>query len=303
MQIRSVNMALRSGALVLSLVVLTACGGGGDSESVDPTVTVAPAGPTSTLAATAEVEAEDEPTSTATAEMTSTPEATATITPSPTLEPPTPTPTNTPTPTATPLPTVQTPFDTTRPVGEALTNFTLDYSARFDGAEGEDGAVDLRIAQASPDSYHLQVATLGQQTEAWRVNEIIYVLGPGGAVVELPGVVDQNLYAPASFLALAPDPAMIELATVLGENVDVAGRSTTHYEIDPAAASAYRPSQSEVGDDVEGTFEVWVDNELDIVIQLNVDVNWTGGVGETQAIGIDYLVTGIDSTPEAQPPV
>jgi hypothetical protein len=251
--------------------------------------------------ATAEVEAEDEPTSTP--EVTSTPEATATNTPSPTPEPPTPTPTTTPTPTATPLPTVQAPFDTVRPVGEALTNFTLDYSARFDGADDEDGTVDLRIEQARPDSYHLQVATPGQQTEAWRVNEVIYVLGPGGVVVELPALVDQNLYAPASFLALAPDLGMIESATVLGENADVADRSTTHYQIDPAAATAFRPSQSQVGDDVEGTFEVWVDNELDIVIQMTVDVEWSGSAGATQSIGIDYMVTAIDSTPEAQPPV
>lgn len=303
MQFSTLSIARRSGALVLSLAILTACGGGGESESADPTVTVAPAGPTSTAAVTStpEVEAEDEPTSTP--EMTSTPEATATIAPSPTPPPPTPTPTNTPTPTATPLPTVQAPFDTTRPLGETLTNFTLDYSARFDGADDEDGTVDLRIEQARADSYHLQVATLGQQTEAWRVNEVIYVLGPGGAVVELPGLVDQNLYAPASFLALVPDLGAIESATVLDENVDVAGRSTTHYQVDPAAASAFRPSQSEVGDDVEGAFEVWVDNELDIVIQMDVSVNWTGGGGETQAIGIDYLVTGINSTPEAQPPV
>ena len=302
MQFSSLNIARRSGALFLSLAILTACGGGGESENVDPTVTVAPAGPTSTAraTATAEVEAAEEPTSTP--EMTSTPEATVTSTPSPTPEPPTPTPTNTPTPTATPLPTVQAPFDTIRPVGEALTNFTLDYSARFDGVDDEDGTVDLRIEQARADSYHLQVATGGQQTEAWRVNEVIYVLGSGGVVVELPGLVDQNLYAPVSFLALAPDLGMIESATVLGKNVDVAGRSTTHYQIDPAAASAFRPSQSEVGEDVEGTFEVWVDNELNIVIQMDVAVSWTGSAGETQTIGIDYLVTGIDSTLEAQPP-
>jgi hypothetical protein len=183
-----------------------------------------------------------------------------------------------------------------------LTNFTLDYSARFDGTD-EAGSVDLRIAQARADSYHLQVATGGAQTEAWRVNEAVYVLGPGGAVVELPGLVDQNLYAPASFLALVPGLSMIESATVLGENVDVQGRSTTHYAIDPAVASAFRPSQSEVGDDVEGTFEVWVDNELDIIIQMDVDVSWTSDSGETQTIGIDYLVTNINTTPEAQPPV
>lgn len=286
--------------MVLSLAILTACGGGGDSDTeevVDPTVTVAPAGPTAT--STAEGEAEDEPT--ATPEATNTPEATATTTPSPTPVPPTATPTNTPTPTATPLPTVTAPFSETRPLGEALTNFTLDYSARFDGTD-ETGSVDLRIAQAREDSYHLQVATGGEQTQAWRVNEVIYVLGPGGAAVELPAVVDQNLYAPASFLALVPDLSMIESATVLGENVDVQGRDTTHLEIDPAIAAAFRPSQSEVGDDVEGTFEVWVDNELGIIIQMDVDVSWTEAAGETQTIGIDYLVTNINSTPEAQPP-
>lgn len=300
MQFSRLNVARHCGALVLSLAILTACGGGGDSDSVEPTLTVAPAGPTST--STPEVEPEVESTSTPT--VTSTPEPTATITPSPTPVPPTATPTNTPTPTATPLPTVVAPFSTTRPAGEALTNFTLDYSARFE-SEGEDeeaGSVDLRIEQARADSYHLQVASVGQQTEAWRVNEAIYVLGPGGAVVEVPGLVDQNLYAPSTFLALVPDLAVIDSATVLGENVDLAGRSTTRYQIDPAEAAAFRPSQSEVGDDVEGIFEVWVDNELGVVIQMEVDVDWTGSGGESQTIVIHYLLTGINSTPEAQAP-
>lgn len=300
MQFSRRMLACRGGALILSLAILVACGGGGDSdnESVDPTLTIEPARPTST--STPEVEVEAEPTSTP--QATSTPEATATRTPSPTPVPPTATPTNTSTPTPTPLPTVTTPFSTTLPVGDALTNFTLDYSARYDGTDEDDGRVDLRIEQARADSYHVQVATVGQQTEAWRVNETIYVLGPGGAVVEVPGLVDQNLYAPSTFLALVPDLGTIESATVLGENVDVAGRGTTHYRIDPAEASAFRPSQSEVGDDVDGIFEVWVDNELGVVIQMEVDVDWTAPGGDTQTIAIDYLLTGINSTPEAQVP-
>ncbi len=300
MQLCSLKVARRGGALVfvtvLSLALLVACGGGGDadSEADNQTSTVAPSGPTSTEAA------ETEPTSTVV--QTSTPNATATRTSSPTPEPPTPSPTRTPTPTATPLPTVAKPFETTPPVGDALTNYTLDYSARFDGADEEDGTVDLRIEQARADSYHLQVATGAVHTEAWRVNEVIYVRGPGGAVVELPGLVDQNLYAPASFLVLVPDLRVIESAGVVDDDVDVQGRSTTHYELDPADASAFRPSQSEAGNDVEGTFDVWVDNELGVVIQMEVEVDWTGRGGSTQSIGIDYLVTGINATPETQPP-
>lgn len=301
MLLSGMKIVRRSGALVLSLTILAACGGGADSdtEQVDPTLTIAPSAPTVTSTPTSAPE--EEPTSTP--EQTSTPEATATRTSSPTPVPPTSTPTNTATPTATPLPTVTTPFSTTRAVDDALTNFTLDYSARYDGTDEEDGAVDLRIEQARPDSYHVQVATVGDQTEAWRVNESVYVLGPGGAAVEVPGVVDQNLYAPSTFLALIPELAPIGSATVLGENVDVAGRQTTHYRVDPAEASALRPSQSEAGDDVDGIFEVWVDNELGIVIQMEVDVDWTGSGGDSQNIAIDYLLTGIDSTPEAQAPV
>lgn len=284
-------------AVVLALALLAACGGGDDADEPDDSeiATVAPGGPTSTQ------QADDEPTSTPAAPDT--PAATATITPSPTPEPPTPTPTRTPPPTATPFPTVETPFANVKPVGQALENYTLDYSARFDGEEDEDGEVELRIEQTNPASYHLQVTAVGQQTESWLVNDIVYVRGEGGAVVELPGLVDRNLYAPSSFLVLVPNLAGIESATLVDEQADVGGRSATHYLLDPEDAAAFRPSQREVGDDVEGTFDVWVDNELGIVLQMTVVVEWSAGAGSTQAIGIDYLVSNVNATPEIQAPV
>lgn len=283
-------------ATVAAMSILVACGGGSnDSDDGDIVATTMPGGPTATQAP------DPEPSATATDEATSTPANTATATVSPTPMPLTPTPTRTPTPTATPLPTVTTPFGEVRLLNDHIQNFTLTYSARFQGLENEDGSVEVAIEQANPESYHLRVTTAGQQTEAWRAGEQIYVLGPGGAVVELPGLVDQNLYAPSSFIAIVPDLAGVDVATVLDDDVDLNGRSTTHYAIDPAAAAAFRPSQSEVGDDAEGVFEVWVDNELGIILQMVVDVEWTAASG-SQTIGIDYMLTNIGTTPEIAPP-
>lgn len=301
-RLSEIHAGMRRGSVIVAAVVcmalLAACGGDAEDTEEEPQVveTAIPSGPTSTP----EVE-ED---STATSEPTSTPEptVTATATSSPTPEPPTPTPTETPTPTATPLPTVETPFVNTWPLPEEIPNYTLEYSARFDGSADEDGAVDLLIEQANPESYHLSVSTGDQQTEAWRSGSVIHVLGPAGAVVELPGLVDQNLYAPSSFLVLVPDLSDIESATVLGEDVEVAGRSTTHYEVDPDQAAALRPTDTEAGDDVEGSFEVWVDDELGAIVQMRVSVEWTVS-RQTERIVIDYLLSEIGTTPEVPAPI
>ena len=283
--------------IVAGLTLFAACGGNGDTDAdEEPEVveTVVPTGPTNTPEPTSE------PSATTTPEATSTPQATATATSSPTPVPPTATPTNTPTPTATPLPTRDDPFGESLPVVDALQNFTLTYSANFDGPD-EDSSVELFIAQANPESYHLRVASAGQQTEVWRVGSEIFVLGPGGAVVQLPGLVDPNLYAPSSFLFLVPDLQNIGVGTILDEDAEVAGRAATHYDIDPAAAAAFLPPESNTGGDIDGAFEVWVDNELNVITRMVADIEWSDGSG-AQMMRMEFLISEINTTPEVQPP-
>jgi hypothetical protein len=284
--------------------LLAACGGGSDADSdADDNVveTVSPAGPTSTP--TEEVEdVEPTPTLTLPPDETATPEPTATVAASPTPVPPTATPTIVPSPTASPLPTVDEPFGEAISVVDIVSNFTLTYSARFDGGDGQDESVDLLIEQSSPDAYHLRVSSSGQQTEAWRAGDAIYVLGPGGAIVELPGLVDQNLYAPSSFLFLVPSLDQVGIATVLDDRADVGGREATHYELDPAAAQAFGPSELKTADNVDGTFEVWVDNQLNMILRISADITWDDA-GARQSMQMEFLISEIDSTPEVHPPV
>lgn len=291
----------RSGVVALvvtCLIILTACGGNGDADEVDEpaevVATVAPSGPTSTP------EPAPDPTATPTAEPTSTPEPTATATSSPTPEPPTPTPTVTPTPSPTPLPTRDDPFGEVIGVSDVIANYTLNYTVQFDGTD-DNTSVELYIAQARPDLYHLRVVSAGQQTEAWRVDEVIYVLGPGGAVVELPGLVDPNLYAPSSFLFLVPDLSQIEIATILDEDADVEGRPATLYEVDPASAARFLPPQSTSTGEADGTFHVWVDEQLNVITRMDADIEWSAGSAQ-QTMTMRYLISQIDSTPDVAPP-
>jgi hypothetical protein len=283
----------------VGLVILTACGGNDDAnddieQPIDVAETVAPAGPTSTP------EPPPDPTTTPTTGPTSTPEPTATATSSPTPVPPTATPTVTPTPSPTPLPTRDNPFGEVISLADVLPNYTLNYTVQFDGTD-DNAAVELFIAQARPELYHLRVVSAGQQTEAWRVDEVIYVLGPGGVVVELPGLVDPNLYAPSSFLFLVPDLSQIGVATILDEDAEVDGRPATMYEVDPASASAFLPPQSASTSDVDGVFHVWVDAQLTVITRMEADIEWSSG-STRQAMQMEFLITQIDSTPDMTPP-
>jgi hypothetical protein len=302
---RDARRLLGAGLIAGLLSVLVACGGGSDSESDDDqniVATVSPAGPTPSPVVEQDDTVEPTPSWTTAPEATNTPEPTATATASPTPVPPTATPTIVPTPTATPLPTVDEPFDEAISVVDVVTNFTLMHSARFEGDDGQGETVELLIEQASPESYHLKVSSSGQQTEAWRAGDVIYVLGPGGTIVELPGLVDQNLYAPSSFLFLVPNLDQIGVATVLDERADVGGRQATHYDLDPASALAYGPTELESAENVEGTFEVWVDNQLNMVLRISADVSWDVS-GNRQSMQMEFLISDIDATPEIQPPV
>lgn len=296
-----VTLRRASGMLVVvaGMALLVACGGGdSDDPEQEPEVveTVIPTGETATP------EPEDDPASTPTAEATSTPEASPTATASPTPVPPTATPTITPTPTATPLPTVQAPFSDAWPLPESVTNYTLEYSARFDGGGDGGDLVSVQIQQANPESFHLVIATGEEQTEAWRVGEVIYVRGAGGAVVELPGLVDQNLYAPSSFLALVPDLRGVQVATVVNDNEDVAGRSATHYQVEAEEAAAFRPAGGPEVTDADGTFDAWVDNELGVLLQFQVEAGWDVE-NQPETIVINYLLSNIGTTAEIASPL
>lgn len=285
----------------LCLVLFAACIGG-DSDDPEPTstpeteATSAPSGPTPSDGATPTGEAEP----TATSEPTSTPEPTPTITPTATPAPPTATPTNTPTPTPTPLPTEDDPAKDSLPVDQVTSNFTLHYNVQFTGGES-DTAIELAVEQHDADSYHIRVQNTGQQTEAWRVGETTWVAGPNGAIVELPGLVDPNLYAPSSFLFLIPDLRESGTATVIDEDADVEGRSATRYEVDPSVADRYWPQQGNPPGEAEGTFEIWIDNELNLIVRAEADIQWPSG-SNSPRMEMSYLITRIDSTPEVQPP-
>lgn len=297
----------RTGLMVatgLCLVLFAACIGGDNDDSdttsvPDTEATSAPSGPTPADDATPTEDAE--PTATSEPEPTSTPEPTATISPTATPAPPTATPTNTPTPTATPLPTVDDPAKDSLPVDQVTSNFTLHYNVQFTGGESET-AIELAVAQHDADSYHIRVQNTGQQTEAWRVGETTWVAGPNGAIVELPGLVDPNLYAPSSFLFLIPDLRESGSATVIDENAEVEGRSATRYEVDPSVADRFWPQQGNPPGDAEGTFEIWIDNELNLIVRAEADIEWPSG-SNSPRMEMSYLITQIDSTPEVQPPV
>jgi hypothetical protein len=273
-----------AGTLVLVASVFGGCIVGSDDP--DPTSTVdapqsltatTPAGPTETVA----------------------PSATATAAP-PTRTPVPPTATRTPTPrptaTATPLPKVAlgtiTPLDP-----NAVTNYSLSTEIELRGVPGQsDFVMSLLILQSAPDHYYLKSTSGGSGIESWLVDGTTYLTQADGSVAQLPNGGDTALFSPTLLIQTVPMVSGETVGVNLGVE-DVGGRQATHYRIEAGdlfATATWLPGESAT--DIAGQAEVWIDNELSIIVRQESDVRWENVDGTPGSFVGRYEVTNITTT-------
>lgn len=234
---------------------------------------------------------------TAPADSDSTPEATADTTPDAM---------STPDGTGTP--------DTDAPMGEIgeltteVSNFTLNFNGDFDNVPDDTGAyftatMEMFLQQTSQDIYHLRFVTTGDEAaelEMWSLEDATYIAESGGEPIPLPpGTAGQ--VAPTDTLMIVPPIGTLENAEEVGEE-EVDGRTATHYSVAPEDAATILVSQNVEVSNPEGEMDVWIDEELDIVLRMTSNVTFENADGSEGAVQIDYEVTDIDATEEIEAP-
>ena len=273
-----------AGTLVLVASLFGGCIVGSDDP--DPTATVGPP---------------QSPTATTTADPTETVAPSATVTTAPptrTPVPPTATSTPTPRPTATATPLPKEPLGTIVPLDpNVVTNYSLSTEIELRGVPGQsDFVMSLLILQSAPNHYYLKSASGGSGIESWLVDGTTYLTQADGSVAQLPDGSDTALFSPTLLVQTVPMVSGETVGVDLGVE-DVGGRQATHYRIeaeDLFETAPWLPGDSAT--EIEGQLEVWIDNELSIIVRQESEVHWENADGKPGSFVGRYEVTHINTT-------
>ncbi len=237
----------------------------------------------------------------ATSTSTPPPPATATATTAPptaTRVPPTPTATSTPRPTATATPIPKVPLGAITPLNpDAIPNYSLSTEVELRGVPNQpDFVMSLLILQAAPNHYYLRSTGGSSGLESWLVDGTTYLTQADGSVAQLPEGSDTALFSPSLLVQTVPAISGDTLGVMLGIE-DVSGRQATHYQIEGADLMNSVPwLPGEGATDIEGQVNVWIDNELRIVLRQESDVRWKNADGTLGSFKDRYEVTNISTT-------
>jgi hypothetical protein len=204
--------------------------------------------------------------------------------------------------------TVDDPFAELGDLQADVPNFTLDFTGHFENVPDDTGEIfsadlEMMLMQSEPDIYHLTFITTGDEAielEVWSLADATYIAESGDTPVELPGGMAAE-FAPANLLIIVPPVEALLVAEEVGQE-DVNGRSTTHYRVDAEdAAVILAPEGTEIND-AEGDMDIWIDDELGIVLQMTADVTWTNADDTDAEVTIDYMVSDVGDTDDIEAP-
>lgn len=192
---------------------------------------------------------------------------------------------------------------------EQLPNFSLTSTVRIENTDetGEDAVLTIEIVQSSVDHYHMVInsgadADTMDLIEVWQVGDRVF-MREAGTITELPPGTP-SFFSPELFLQQITNINEEVPVDRIGEE-NVAGRETTHYRASPEdflAATAQDSEYLQGASNAQGKADVWIDNELFIMIRARIDITWTNSDGSTGLIFQEYDIYDIGSTPEVQAP-
>lgn len=200
------------------------------------------------------------------------------------------------------------PFGDLAELTSDVPNFTLDYTGTFDNVPDETGAtfsadMEMMLEQSEADIYHLRLMTTGDdevEIEMWSLGDATYIAESGEEPVELPAGTATGM-APTDALLIVPPVETLDAADEVGQE-DIGGRSATHYEVDPEDAALILMSQGVTFSNPEGDMDIWIDDELDIILQMTADITFENEDGSEGAIEMNYMVSDINETDDIEAP-
>lgn len=202
------------------------------------------------------------------------------------------------------------PFTELAELAADVPNFTLEFTGRFENVPDDTGDIfsadlEMMLAQSEPDVYHIRLVSTGDedlQIEVWALTTATYISESGSAPVELPAGLAAE-FAPAEMLMILPPVELLQTAEEVGED-EVDGRTATEYRVDAQQAVLVLVAE---GEDVnvsnpQGEMNIWVDDELGIIVQMTADITFDNEDGTEGSIVIDYLVSDIGETDDIEAP-
>jgi hypothetical protein len=178
-----------------------------------------------------------------------------------------------------------------------VTNYSLSTDIELRGVPGQsDFVMSLLILQAAPNHYYLRSTSGGAGIESWLVDGTTYLTQADGSVAELPEGSDTALFSPALLVQTIPALSGDTIGQMLGVD-DVGGRQATHYQVDGedlVESVSWLPGDG--ASDIEGQVDVWIDNELRIVLRQVSDVRWENSDGSPGSFVGNYEITNVTTT-------
>jgi hypothetical protein len=211
-----------------------------------------------------------------------------------------PTPTRTPTPrptsTATPIPTV--PLGEIAPIDpNVLTNYSLSTNIELKGVPNQtDFVMSLLILQSAPDHYYLRSTTGDSGIESWLIDGTTYLTQADGSVASIPQGSDTALFSPALLVQTIPAISGDVVGIKVGDE-NVSGRQATHYTVagaDLLDGTSWLPGDT--ADDIDGQVDVWIDNELHVIVRQESNVTWKYSDGSAGSFVGHFELTNIGTT-------
>ena len=157
--------------------------------------------------------------------------------------------------------------------------------------------ISLEIEQNSPDNYHMRLMSDDTHIEAWKVDGKSY-FAQDNQITQVPADSGTELFTPAMFLQSSPElPASLGVQKVGTETIN--GRNAMHYRVPPANLGVFLSNGAANAPTLtkpSGSFDLWIDQDLKILLKANSDAKWTNADGSAGALNYSYTIDAIGTT-------
>ncbi|HEX5164050.1 MAG TPA: hypothetical protein VFV93_01540, partial [Thermomicrobiales bacterium] len=178
-----------------------------------------------------------------------------------------------------------------------VTNYSLSTNLELKGIPRQaDFVMSLLILQSAPDHYYLRSTSGDSGIESWLVDGTTYLTQADGSVASIPQGSDTALFSPSLLVQTIPAISGDVVGIMAGVE-EVSGRQATHYTVDGEDLldkTSWLPGDT--ADDIDGQVDIWIDNELHIIVRQESNVTWNNRDNTQGSFVGHYEVTNIGTT-------